>query len=67
MQTALAPSLLLVSAMAFAGCAQHVIMVKNPETGQVIVCQRAPFGPYNAAKNCADVLKKQGWIELGRD
>jgi len=41
--------------------------MKNPRSGQIIVCQRPTFGSYDAATSCADALKKDGWIELGRD
>ncbi|MBI2528576.1 MAG: hypothetical protein HYV93_21655 [Candidatus Rokubacteria bacterium] len=43
------------------------VVMKNPKTGQVQVCQRPPFGSHDAATACAEALKRDGWTELGRD
>jgi hypothetical protein len=49
------------------GCVTTTVVMKNPTTGQVIVCQRQIDQNINAATACADALKRDGWIELGRD
>jgi hypothetical protein len=56
-----------VLAIALAGCVTTTVVMKNPKTGQVQVCQRPPFGSHDAATACAEALKRDGWIELGRD
>jgi hypothetical protein len=49
------------------GCTATTVIMKNPTTGQVIVCQRQIDQNRNAATACADALKRDGWVELGRD
>jgi hypothetical protein len=49
------------------GCVTSTVVMKNPTTGQVIVCQRQIDQNLNAATACADALRRDGWIELGRD
>jgi len=56
-----------VLAIALAGCVTTTVVMKNPQTGQVQVCQRPSFGSHDAATACAEALKRDGWIELGRD
>src|SRR5438552_14336477 len=62
-----ATALAAVLAIALAGCVTTTVVMKNPKTGQVQVCQRPPFGSHDAATACAEALKRDGWIELGRD
>lgn len=59
--------LVALSAALLTACATTTVTMKNPRSGQIIVCQRPTFGSYDAATSCADALKKDGWIELGRD
>jgi hypothetical protein len=54
-------------ALALAGCVATTVVMKNPTTGQVIVCTRNYDQAMNAAVACADALRRDGWIELGRD
>jgi hypothetical protein len=54
-------------ALAVAGCVATTIVMKNPSTGQVIVCTRNYDQARNAAVACADALRRDGWVELGRD
>jgi hypothetical protein len=58
---------LLAYVLCFAGCITTTVVMKNPETGEVQVCQRQPFGSYNDATACAEALASDGWIELGRN
>jgi hypothetical protein len=53
--------------VSMAECVTTTVVMKNPKTGQVQVCQRPPFGLHDAATACAEALKRDGWIELGRD
>lgn len=53
--------------VALTGCATTTVTMKHPTTGQIHVCQRPTFGSLDAATSCADALKRDGWIELGRD
>lgn len=59
--------LLLACVAALAACVTTTVVMKNPKTGQVQVCQRPPFGSHDAATACAEALKRDGWTELGRD
>jgi hypothetical protein len=49
------------------GCVTTTVVTKNPTAGQVIVCQRQIDQNLNAATACADALRRDGWVELGRD
>lgn len=57
----------LIPLVALIGCATTTVVMKNPATGQIQVCQRPTFGTLDAATACAAALKRDGWIELGRD
>ena len=59
--------ILVLLALALAGCVTTTVVMKNPATSQVLVCSRPPFGPSDAATGCAAALKREGWIELTRD
>ena len=68
-------SVLLVGAVsvALASCGLFMTnqyVLKNPRTDQIIIC-RAEAGqagnPWLNAERCAEALKRDGWIELGRD
>jgi hypothetical protein len=51
-------------ALLLAACATSNIVMKNPRTDQIQVCQRPPFGEIRAAENCAEALERDGWIRL---
>jgi hypothetical protein len=50
--------------LALSGCATTNIVMKNPRTEQIQVCQRPTFGEVRAAENCAEALERDGWIRL---
>lgn len=58
-------------ATVIAGCAAaSQIVMKNPRTDQVIVCQGDPwlqFNPWRTAEKCAEALERDGWKRLGSD
>ena len=45
------------------GCAEQIIVMKNPKTGEIQQCVRPPFGGY-AAEKCAAALARDGWVRL---
>jgi hypothetical protein len=61
----------LLIALALSGCGATTIVMKNPMTEQVIVCDggaRArewPTGQWTA-DSCARQLEQGGWIRVGR-
>jgi hypothetical protein len=59
-------ALLAALVLMFAGCATSNIVMKNPRTQAIQVCQRPSFGEIRAAENCAEALERDGWIRLQR-
>lgn len=61
--------LLLIAFILLVGCGAMPIVMKNPKTNQVIVCDggaRArewPSGQW-VADSCAEQLEKDGWIRV---
>ena len=56
---------LLLAAMALAGCASTFVtqaLMRNPGTGQVVVCGPSPSG---LVEQCAATLERQGWQRIG--
>ena len=56
--------LLTLATTSLVGCATSNIVMKNPRTDQIQVCQRPPFGEVRAAEKCAEALEHDGWIRL---
>jgi hypothetical protein len=44
------------------GCAEERIIMKNPRTDQIIICDRQ--GARLSAESCAQPLANDGWISL---
>ncbi len=56
--------LALLALLGVGGCATSNIVMKDPRTGQVLICQRPTFGEIRAADNCAEALERDGWVRL---
>jgi hypothetical protein len=60
----------ILGILIFSGCGAKPIVMKNPRTDQVVVCDggaRArewPSGQW-VADSCAEQLEKDGWIRVG--
>lgn len=67
MKRALRILLTLSVAGTLPGCVTTMVVMKHPQTGAIHVCQRPTLGSVDAATACADALKRDGWVELGRD
>lgn len=63
--------LLMIACCLLAGCAATQYVMKNPKTGQVLVCQGDPneWLPSRArtSQRCAEALERDGWVRLGDD
>jgi len=64
-------AVLLATTVPLIGCAApHQIVMKNPRTDQIIVCQGylyLQWNPYETARKCAEALEADGWKRLGSD
>jgi hypothetical protein len=56
--------ILILLIVIFAGCATTNIVMKNPKTDQIQICQRPTFGEINAADKCTAAFQRAGWIRL---
>lgn len=63
--------LLMVAGYLLAGCAATQYVMKNPRTGQVLICQgdANEWLPSRArtSQRCAEALERDGWVRFGDD